>query len=271
MYARIQIISKYNIYISFAMVKANHFPATLAVFPEGCNARRAAFYLAAEEYLAETIQKCNTGCFLFTWILSPTVVYGRNQVLQNEINLEFCRDHNIDVIRRKSGGGTIYADGGNIMISLITEGGPVEPLFQEYSQKIAEMLTSFGAPATATGRNDIIVEPQSPDIMGSKSAGKVCGNAFYHLANSNIVHGTMLYDTDFEMMMGALIPPTEKLKRHGVESVRQRVALLKDYLTFGVEELKNKIEGYLTSNVLELNETDVLEIERIEQWYYKEI
>ena len=253
------------------MVQSKHFPATLVVFPEGCNARRAAFYLAAEEYLAEIIQKCNTGCYLFTWILAPTVVFGRNQVLTNEINLEFCRNHNIDVVRRKSGGGAIYADGGNIMISLITEGGPVEPLFQEYSQKIAEMLTCFGAPASATGRNDIIVGPQRPKNIGSKSTGKVCGNAFYHLANSNIVHGTMLYDTDFEMMTGALIPPTEKLKRHGVESVRQRVALLKDYLDFGLEGLKNRIESYLTNNIFELTEKYILEIERIEQWYHKEI
>lgn len=251
------------------MVQAKHFPATLVVFPEGCNARRAAFYLAAEEYMAESIQKCNTGCYLFTWMLEPTVVYGRNQVLQNEINLDFCRKHNIDVIQRKSGGGAIYADRGNIMISLITEGGPVEPLFQEYSQKIAEMLTLFGAPASATGRNDIIVEPKNPEITCSQSSGKVCGNAFYHLANSNIVHGTMLYDTDFGMMTEALIPPTEKLKRHGIESVRQRVALLKDYFTFGVEKLRNKIEGYLTNDVILLTETDILEIERIEQWYYK--
>ena len=252
------------------MVQNRLFPATLVAFPEGCNARRAAFYLAAEEYLAELTRKYDNRNYLFTWIIASTVVYGRNQVLQNEINIDFCRTHNIDVIRRKSGGGAIYADEGNIMTSLITEGGPVEPLFQEYSQKIAEMLTAFGAPAYATGRNDIIVEPKKSDFSKSQSAGKVCGNAFYHLANSNIMHGTMLYDTDFEMMTGALIPPTEKLKRHGVESVRQRVALLKNYFTFGIEELRNKIEGYLTNNVLELTKTDVLEIERIEQWYYKE-
>lgn len=253
------------------MVQNPHFPATLVAFPKGCNARRAAFYLAAEEYLSELTQKSNKRNYLFTWIIAPTVVYGRNQVLQNEISVDFCKAHNIDIIRRKSGGGAIYADGGNIMISLITEGGPVEPLFQEYSQKIAEMLTSFGAPASATGRNDIIVKPEKPNNSVSQTIGKVCGNAFYHLANSNIVHGTMLYDTNFELMTGALIPPTEKLKRHGVESVRQRVALLKDYLSFDIEELRNKIEDYLTDNVYVLTETDVLEIESIEQWYYKEI
>ena len=105
------------------MVQSKHFPATLVVFPEGCNARRAAFYLAAEEYLAEIIQKCNTGCYLFTWILAPTVVFGRNQVLTNEINLEFCRNHNIDVVRRKSGGGAIYADGGNMSYRRMYDGG----------------------------------------------------------------------------------------------------------------------------------------------------
>lgn len=253
------------------MLHNPHFPATLVAFPEGCNVRRAAFYLAAEEYLAGLSRKYDKRSLLFTWIIAPTVVYGRNQTAENEINLSFCEKHHIDVIRRKSGGGAIYADRGNIMISLITEGGPVETLFSEYSNKIAEMLISFGAPAIATGRNDIMVQPEDSGVTTIQNSGKVCGNAFYHLSNSNIVHGTMLYDTDFEMMTGALIPPTEKLKRHGVESVRQRVALLKNYFTFDIEKLRRKIEDYLTDNVYVLTETDVLEIESIEQWYYKEI
>lgn len=248
-----------------------HFPATLVVFPEGYGARRAAFYLAAEEYVAGLVS--NDRCrgaerqsYLFTWILAPTVVFGRNQVVRNEIDVDFCRRHNIDVVRRKSGGGAIYADGGNIMTSLITEGGPIEPLFQEYSEKVAAMLSSFGAPAIATGRNDIVVQQD-----GGRVSGKVCGNAFYHLPLSNIVHGTMLYDTDFDLMMGALLPPTEKLKRHGVESVRQRVTLLKDYLSFDVNVLRKGIETSLTSGTLMLTQEDISQIEDMEQLYYREV
>lgn len=249
----------------------SHFPATLVVFPEGCEARRAAFYLAAEEYIAGRMSDSLYGSgrhhsFLFTWILQPTVVFGRNQIVHNEVNLEFCRMHNIDVVRRKSGGGAIYADGGNIMTSLITEGGPIEPLFHEYSSQIAAMLTSFGASAQATGRNDIVVWQD-----GGQVSGKVCGNAFYHLPCSNIVHGTMLYDTDFDMMTGALLPPTEKLKRHGVDSVRQRVALLKDCLSFGIDELRNRIEAALTCGTLMLTGKDIAEIEEIERRYYDEV
>lgn len=236
----------------------NHFPALLVKFPDGCEGRRATFFLAAEEYIAGW---GSGGCYLFTWQLSPTVVMGRNQVAENEVDIAFCHEHNIDVVRRHSGGGAIYADRGNIMISLITEAGPVEPLFKEYSIRIADMLTAFGATAEATGRNDVVVEGSN-----GSNGGKVCGNAFYHMTHSNIVHGTMLFDTDFDMMMGALRPPIEKLKRHGVESVRQRVALLKDYLPFGVTELRGKIEENLTAGIIPLTDKDIKEIEKIEQW-----
>ena len=57
--------------------KYKHFPACHVVFPPKCEERRAAFYLAAEEYVAETF---NEGNYIFTWQLSPTCVFGRNQI-----------------------------------------------------------------------------------------------------------------------------------------------------------------------------------------------
>ena len=250
---------------------AMHFPATLVKFPVGYTERRATFYLATEEYLAGRVghgdYKTADGqaALLFTWLLSPTVVIGRNQVAENELDLKFCHEKGIDVVRRKSGGGAIYADRNNIMTSLVTEGGAVEPLFKEYSVTMADALKSMGAPAVVSGRNDVIVDP--PPFTQGLARGKVCGNAFYHLASSNVIHGTVLYDTDFDMMMGALRPPVEKLERHGVESVRQRVALLKDYLAFGVNELKERIEETLTHNSFTLSTDDINEIEKIEKQY----
>ena len=114
-----------------------HFPACYVAFPEGYEFRRAAFYLAAEEYVARTLPEGN---YLFTWRLRPTVVMGRNQVAHQEIDLDFCRQHGIDIIRRKSGGGAIFADERNIMVSLITGAGPVESLFAEYSRCVSDCL-----------------------------------------------------------------------------------------------------------------------------------
>lgn len=234
----------------------NHFPACYLELPASTEGRRAAFYLAAEEYVAQQLPQDN---YLFTWQLHPTVVMGRNQVAHQEVDLDFCQREGIDVIRRRSGGGAIFADERNIMISLITPGGAVEPLFQEYAQQVAEGLRSLGAPAQVSGRNDITLE----------GGGKICGNAFYHLTDRNIVHGTMLYDTDPRLMEGALHPDTSKLKEKGVKSVRSRVSLLRDYLPFGVDELRRQLCLLLTNRTLTLTNDDVARIEEIEQRYYE--
>ena len=170
---------------------------------------------------------------------------GRNQVAHQEVNLDFCRENHIDVIRRKSGGGAIFADDGNIMISLVTTQGKVEPIFLEYA---------------------VI-------LMGK---GKVCGNAFYHIADRNIVHGTMLYDTDPELMQGALHSNPQKLQSKGVPSIRARVGVLKGNLNApqGLSEaeeiawLRDQLRQKLTDRTIVLDASAVNEIEQIEQGYY---
>ena len=73
----------------------------------------------------------------FVWRVAPTVIFGRNQVLENEVNLEYCRQHGVSVVQRKSGGGCVYSDKGNIMISYVSgrgvERGVVADVFDRYS------------------------------------------------------------------------------------------------------------------------------------------
>ena len=76
------------------------------------------------------------------------------------------------------------------MTSLITPAGSVEPIFTAYVHQISDGLNRIGAPTEVSGRNDITL----------KGGGKICGNAFYHLAQHNIVHGTMLHDTQMDLM-----------------------------------------------------------------------
>ncbi len=247
--------------MSSANTSETHFPACFIEMPEGVsNFRRAAFYLAAEEYVASRFPQGN---FLFTWRLRPTVVMGRNQVAHQEVDLDFCASHGIDVIRRKSGGGAIFADERNIMVSLITGAGPVEPLFAEYAQVVSECLNALGAETTVSGRNDILLEGKE-----GLAGGKVCGNAFYHQTDRNIVHGTMLYDTNPELMEGALHPDVSKLKSAGVKSVRSRVALLKDYLDIDVAQLQEELRKRLTHITLTLEDEDLRAIGELEQEYY---
>ena len=250
------------------------FPACYVEFPPYVEGRSATFFLAAEEYVAmhcdfgspadESADNRPTTAYLFTWQLRPTVVMGRNQVAHQEVDLDFCARENIEVVRRKSGGGAIFADERNIMTSLVTGSGRVEPLFQAYATAVSEALNSLGAETTVSGRNDIVLTYERD---GERTSGKICGNAFYHLTDRNIVHGTMLYDTNPRLMQGALHPDLSKLQASGVKSVRSRVALLKDVLPFGVDELRRQLRLLLTNRSLRLTDDDVLKIEEIEREY----
>lgn len=195
--------------------------------------RSLAFWLAMEEFVAKSVEEEA----FFVWRVAPTVIIGRNQVLEAEVNLDYCRQHGVKVVRRKSGGGCVYADRDNIMISYISRRGDVQEIFDRYLSALTSCLCSLGLKAEKSGRNDILVNGR-----------KVSGNAFHQLPDRSIVHGTLLYNTDFDALEEAIRPPVEKLQRHGVASVRQRVGNLKDHLTqtsiTSVEELEQFIINY---------------------------
>lgn len=197
------------------------------------------------------------GDYLFCWQIEPSVVFGRNQVMANEVDTAYCRNNGIGMFRRKSGGGCIYADMGNVMFSFITDSDNVGLTFNRYINMMVLMLRKIGVNAAATGRNDIVVDGR-----------KVSGNAFYHLQGRSIVHGTMLYDTDMDNMLHAITPPETKLESKGVESVRQRIALLKDYINIGVDGLKDGIMRGLCNSEHVLTAVDVAEIEELERNVY---
>ena len=115
--------------------------------------RHLSFYLAMEEYIAHN--RPGEDCF-FMWQVNPTVIFGRNQLMENEINFDYVRSHGIEYYRRKSGGGCVYADFSNIMFSYITDDFNVSFTFDRYLQLIAHTLNKLGVKAVASGRNDII-------------------------------------------------------------------------------------------------------------------
>jgi len=211
------------------------------------------FYLAMEEYVARNINEPD--CF-FMWQVQPTVIFGRNQVMQNEVNIPYCRENNIDMFRRKSGGGCVYADEGNIMLSYITQSDNVPFTFNRFMTMLITVLQRLGVDAVGTTHNDVMI--------GDK---KVCGTAFYHLPGRSVVHSTMLYDTNMQHMQNAITPPAEKLQKNGVESVRQRITFLKEHIDLNIEQLKAFIRQTLCDGELLLTDADVEGIRKIEQEY----
>ena len=196
------------------------------------------------------------GDYFFMWQVEPTVIFGRNQLIENEVNQDYCRKHGIDMVRRKSGGGCVYADMNNIMFSYITEDENVNFTFTHYINMVVAVLQKLGIPAVANGRNDIMVDGR-----------KVSGNAFYHIPGRSIVHGTMLYDTDMQNMVGSITPSDEKLVSKGIQSVRQHINLLKNYTSLDIEAFKTFVRENLCNDLLRLNDEDIHGIEEIEKEY----
>ena len=215
--------------------------------------RRLSFYLAMEEHVARHLDVDEA---FFMWQVNPTVIFGRNQLIENEVNLAYCRENNIQTYRRKSGGGCVYADMTNIMFSYITKEENVSFTFNKYINMVTLMLCKLGVDAKASGRNDILIDGK-----------KVSGNAFYHIPGHSIVHGTMLYDTNMRNMVASITPSDDKLVSKGVKSVRQHIALLKDYTTLTIDEFKTFAKANLCDSQLTLTADDVAEIEKIEEEY----
>ena len=226
--------------------------------------RRLVWYLAMEEYLAKHVEEE----IFVTWIVSPTVIFGRHQVMEAEVNIAYCRANNIATYRRKSGGGCVYADEGNLMMSLISPSTHSEQVFQAFLDRITHVLCNLGYAAAKSGHNDIMVDGY-----------KVSGNACYAMPTGTIVHGTMLVNVDFDVLQQSITPSVEKLAKHGVQSVRQRVANLSTLTTTSKHLTPHKSTIHHPSQIAtilhdafctssrELTTKEIVEIDRIEQSY----
>ena len=191
-------------------------------------------YLAIEQDLVKSVAEP----MLFTWMVSPTVIYGRHQDAAVEVNEPYCREHGIAVVQRKSGGGCVYADEGNLMISFVSPSTHSEAVFAFFLDRLSRALRAKGLPAVTTAHNDILVDGR-----------KVSGCACFTSPTGTIVHGTLLYDVNLEAMLAALTPGTDKLAKHGVASVRQRVANLRELTTAfdDIHALRAYIESFMES------------------------
>ena len=218
--------------------------------------RRLVWYLAMEEYLAQNVQEDT----FVTWVVSPTVIFGRHQVMEAEVNMAYCQVNSIAMYRRKSGGGCVYADEGNLMMSLVSPNKHSEQVFQSFLDSVSGVLRDLGFAAVKSEHNDIMVEGY-----------KVSGNACYALPTGTIVHGTLLVNVDFDALQHAITPSVEKLAKHGVKSVRQRVANLAQYAAFDsiktIEGVNVHLINTLCARTRTLTREEIAAIDEIEKDY----
>ena len=150
------------------------------------------------------------------------------------------------------------------MWSFITKEVNVGFAFNRFINMVLLVLRKIGIEGTGTSHNDVMIGHR-----------KVCGTACYQVGGRNIVHSTMLYDTNMEHITNAITPSAEKLQAKGIESVRQRITLLKDHLAMhhapstirNVADLKTLIRETLCNGELQLTQADVEAIGQLEREY----
>ncbi len=184
------------------------------------------------------------------WRDIPAVIIGKNQDVYAEVNLDYAKDNNIEVFRRKSGGGAVYHDLNNLQYTYISSNVDVKgkESFELFAKPIVDALKNLGLDAEFTGRNDILLE-----------GGKISGNAQYRYKNRIIHHGTLLFETDKDTISNVLYSRPIKFQNKSVKSVSSRVGSIKEKVDMNLEEFTKYLQDYVINyydikNVLTLED-----------------
>jgi len=222
-----------------------------------CSSKDAAFHFSIEELFARYIRKDEP--VLMLWQTEKTVMLGSNQAVEAEVDLTFALESSIQIVRRSSGGGAIYTDPGTVLYTVIQPlSGETRDVREEVASSVIAALHQIGVPAVREGRNDILVEGK-----------KVSGFAQYTSGKHVCTHGSLLYDTDLDVLTSVLVANEKKLRPKGIASIRSRVINIKPYMSqnLTVNEFINELKSTLTNGkdytIYEFNTEDNEMISRI--------
>jgi lipoate---protein ligase len=220
-----------------------------------------AFNLATEEYF---LKNFDDEVFML-WRNHNALVVGKHQNTLSEINASFVRERKIKVIRRLSGGGTVFHDLGNLNFTFIMNGEGEKLIdFRKYTLPILEVLQRMGVTAKFEGRNDLTIDGR-----------KFSGNAEHIHKNRVLHHGTLLFSSHMNDLANALNAREEKFRDKSVKSVRSRVTNISEHLAEPMEvmEFAQRImehiqEMYQDSILYNLSAFDIEQIELLKTSKY---
>lgn len=214
------------------------------------------FNLAAEEYV---LREFNDDCFML-WLNKPSVIVGKHQNTLAEINYDYIIKHDIKVVRRISGGGTVFQDLGNINFTFIKNGELGKLVdFRSFTQPIIDVLATLGIEARFEGRNDLTI-----------GGRKFSGNAEHVFKNRVLHHGTMLYEAKITDLTAALNVDPDKFNDKAIKSVRSRVTNISEHLKnpLNIEDfislvMDHILKTYSNTRLYEFSEKDRKEIREL--------
>lgn len=213
----------------------------------------AAFWFGLEQDLLER-DGLDEDVFLF-WRTRPTLMLGRYQNAAAEIDEAYAKARGIAIVRRLTGGGTIYTDPGSWQFSFIRAEHSRQIDFKEFVLPVLSALRSMGLDVTMGERNDLLLDGR-----------KFSGNAQYHGRGRVLHHGSILFDTDVDEMARCLTVDSAKIISKGIRSVRQRVTNLREHLGRAVDALafRDRLLSHLLPDGVQRHTLSPAEAERIQ-------
>ena len=219
------------------------------------------YNLALEEYLLRRWKREEE--LFYLWRNSPVVVVGRNQNVFSELNLRETEKDGVPIVRRVSGGGSVYHDLGNLNFTFLAPYSK-ENLnnYRKFTEPILSVLNGLGVPAEFSGKSDLVVDGK-----------KISGNAQSFLGGRMIHHGTLLFDADLERL-NSYLKMKESISSFAVRSRPSQVANLKAYFPegFGIQDLASKLLEEIVLNsggeVIHLREEELAEVEELKNEKY---
>ncbi len=170
------------------------------------------FNFALEEYLMTEKDLRDDEIFLL-WRTNPTVMIGRYQNTYCEINKKYVKENNINVVRRNSGGGTIYTDMGAWQFTFIEKNYKENGIsFGKFTEPIVNALRKENIDAHFNSRNDLLIGKR-----------KFSGNAQYRKDDVMLHHGSILFNTDIKAMVESITVAEDKIIAKGIMWQRTRL------------------------------------------------
>ena len=220
------------------------------------------FNIAAEEYVLRHFDED----VLMLWQSTPAVIVGKHQNMVAEVNLNYTRQNRIPVIRRVSGGGTVYHDLGNLNYTLIKTEPNRERLidFKRFSTPVMEFLRTLKVQPDFEGKNNLVIKEK-----------KFSGNSAHVLKNRVMHHGTLLFNTNLENLEKVIRPPKANIADKAIKSVRATVtnisAELSSSITFG--DFRQGLTTFLLdyyqiNNIHNFSKQDIAKINKLVEEKY---
>jgi lipoate---protein ligase len=198
------------------------------------------FNLSIEEFLLKNSKEE----YLLLYINDPSVIIGKHQSGHREVNTKFVTENQIPVIRRISGGGTVFHDRGNLNFSFIRQSEDGKQVdFRKYTLPVINFLKSVGLEASLGGKNDLNVDGL-----------KISGNAEHVYRNRVLHHGTLLFSTSLEMLRNSIRTDSSCYKSRAVLSNPASVTNLNVILSVfhSIHEFRSEMAGYFLKNFSDL-------------------